>query len=145
MMTVSLTLNEFGWRWFLGHAGTWSQARGRRIRRCCLCEIMPSLGSVLLSRLDVGMIQKWLNDLVLQKSAVTGHLAACTLLELLEAAVAKRLVSTEHISQWRAMLSYPAVAARYKRDRPTGDHCVPQQQDSLMYLGEREQDNETEA
>ncbi|MDP3092832.1 MAG: hypothetical protein Q8N04_19325 [Nitrospira sp.] len=105
---------------------------------------MPSLGSLLLSRLDVGMIQKWLNDLVLKESAVSGHLAAYTLLELLEAAHAQSLVSTDQIAQCREMLSYPAVTALYKRDRHTDDLCDPQQQDSLMDVGEREQDNETE-
>lgn len=90
------------------------------------------------------MIQKWLNDLVVQESAVSGHLAAYTLLELLEVAHAQSLVSTDQIAQCREMLSYPAVTALYKRDQHTDDHCAPQQQDRLMDVGEREQDNETE-
>lgn len=116
-MASSLTLQEFGRRWYLQHRGTWDRSQARRFRLVCLGKIMPSLGPLPFAALEPTHVLEWLNGLLATESDAGARIAAYTLLELLEAATAHRLLSESQLADHREILASSAVIRLLNRRR----------------------------
>ena len=109
MHSGPLTLNDFGRHWYFKHLSSWGPGRSRAVRLLCLRYIMPELGIQPLTSLMASHIEAWLCGIVEREAAVTDHLAADTLLKLLEAVAKQGHLSGVEFDQLRRLLEYRAV------------------------------------